>query len=104
MQRTVTARHFDMSDNLRERTETIMERLESAAPRPVSTDIVLDVQGETALAEIRLHLSRGEMIVASSEGPDHRSALDGAEAKLRTQLRKAVERPRRVRKPTTDQV
>lgn len=104
MQTTVTARHFEISDNLRERADTVMERLQNAAPRAVSNHIVFDVQGSTSVAEIRLHLSKGEVIVASGDGPDHRTALDRAEAKLRSQLRKAVERPRRVRKPASDQV
>ena len=104
MQTTITARHFEISDGLRERADAIMARLESAAPRPVSSHIVFDVEGSTSSAEIRLHLSQGEVMVATGEGPDHRTALDRAEAKLRSQLRKAVERPRRVRKPTTDQV
>jgi len=102
MQTTVTARHFDISDSLRERAGTIMDRLENAAPRPISNHIVFDVQGSTAVAEIRLHLSQGEAMVATGDGPDHRTALDRAEAKLRSQLRKAVERPRRVRKPSAD--
>lgn len=104
METTITARHFEISDGLRQRADTIMARLESAAPRPVSNHIVFDVQGSIPSAEIRLHLSQGEVMVATGEGPDHRTALDRAEAKLRSQLRKAVERPRRVRKPAPDQV
>ncbi|MEE8361872.1 MAG: HPF/RaiA family ribosome-associated protein [Gemmatimonadales bacterium] len=104
METTITARHFEISDGLRQRADTIMARLENAAPRPVSNHIVFDVQGSTPSAEIRLHLSQGEVMVATGEGPDHRTALDRAEAKLISQLRKAVERPRRVRKPAPDQV
>jgi ribosomal subunit interface protein len=104
MQTTITARHFELSDSLRSRADTIMERLEHAAPRPVSNHIVFDTEGPVAKAEIRLHLAKGEVIVASGEGPDHRTALDRAEAKLRSQLRKVTERPRRVRKPAPDQV
>jgi len=104
METTITARHFEISDGLRQRADTIMARLASAAPRPVSNHLVFDVQGSTPSAEIRLHLSQGEVMVATGEGPDHRTALDRAEAKLRSQLRKAVERPRRVRKPAPDQV
>ena len=103
MQTTITARHFELSDSLRERADTIMARLESAAPRPVSNHIVFDSEGSTPSAEIRLHLSQGEVIVATGEGPDHLTALDRAEAKLRSHLRKAVERPRRGREPTTDE-
>ena len=104
MQTTVTARHFELSDSLRARANTIMERLEQAAPRPVSNHIVFDTEGPIARAEIRLHVSKGEVVVASGDGPDHRTALDRAEAKLRSQLRRVSERPRRVRKPAPDQV
>ena len=103
MQTTITARHFEISDGLRDRADAIMARLENTAPRPVSNHIVFYSEGSTPSAEIRLHLSKGEVMVATGEGPDHRTALDRAEAKLRNQLRKAVERPRRVRKPTMDQ-
>jgi ribosome-associated translation inhibitor RaiA len=36
-------------------------------------------------------------LVAKGEGPDHRTALDRAEEKLRKQVEKASDRPRRTR-------
>ena len=53
MQTTITARHFELSDSLRERADTIMARLESAAPRPVSNHIVFDSEGSTPSAYTR---------------------------------------------------
>jgi ribosome-associated translation inhibitor RaiA len=40
---------------------------------------------------------RGEVLVAKGEGADHRTALDRAEEKLRRQVERASDRPRRAR-------
>jgi len=102
MRTTITTRHFDISDQLRDRADTVLARLAAASPRPVDGSVILDLEGTTSTAEIRLHLAGGEVAVASGEGPDHRTALDRAEERLRRQLRKAAERPRRDRKPAPD--
>ena len=45
----------------------------------------------------RLHVPRGEVLIAKGEAEDHRTALDRAEDKMRKQLEKASARPRRSR-------
>jgi ribosome-associated translation inhibitor RaiA len=49
------------------------------------------------VAELRLHLARGERLVARGEADDHRTALDRAEEKLRRQLDRTGPRARRSR-------
>jgi ribosomal subunit interface protein len=97
MQTTITARHCEISDALRERALAVVERLGNIAPRPMEASVVFDTDGQQQTAELRLHLATGDLLVAGGEAADHRSALDRAEEKLRKQLEKAAARPRRTR-------
>jgi ribosomal subunit interface protein len=97
MQPTITARHCEISDALRERAINVVERLGNLARRPMESAVVFDTDGIEQTAEIRLHVARGETLVARGEGVDHRTALDRAEEKLRRQVERAADRPRRSR-------
>lgn len=96
MQTTITARHCEIPDALRERAVTVMDRLGNLARRPMGATVVFDADGLDRTAELRLHVARGEVLVARGEGEDHRTALDRAEGKLRRQLEKRAQ-PRRSR-------
>jgi ribosome-associated translation inhibitor RaiA len=63
----------------------------------MESTVVFDTDGIELTVEIRLHVARGEVLVARGDGPDHRTALDRAEEKLRRQIERASERPRRSR-------
>ncbi|MGE5230329.1 MAG: HPF/RaiA family ribosome-associated protein [Deltaproteobacteria bacterium] len=97
MQTTITVRHCEVSEAVRERALAVSERLAQFAPRPLETAVVFDADGLQQVVELRLHVARGETFVARGEGADHRTALDRAEDKLRRQLEKANGRPRRAR-------
>jgi ribosomal subunit interface protein len=97
MQTTITARHCEITDAIRERALTVVERLGSIATRPMEASVVFDTDGQQQTAELRLHLATGDLLVAGGEAADHRTALDRAEEKLRKQLEKASARPRRSR-------
>ena len=97
METTITARHCEVSDPLRERAITVVERLGNLAPRPMEMTVVFDAEGDLQTVELRLHVARGEILVAKGEGSDHRSALDRAEQKLRRQVERASDRPRKGR-------
>lgn len=97
MRTTITARHCEISDALRERALTVLERLASITSRLMESAVVFDTDGGEQIAELRLHVVRGEVLVARGEGVDHRTALDRAEERLRRQLEKASSRPRRSR-------
>ncbi len=101
---TITARHCEISDALRARAESVLERLAGYSSRPVEASVIFDQEAELHQAEIRFHLSRGDHLVAKAEAADHRSALDKAEERLKRQLEKAYGRPRRGRKPEADAV
>ena len=96
MQTTITARHCEIPDALRERAAAVVDRVGSISSRAVEATVVFDEDGPSRTAEIRLHVTRGEVLVATGEADDHRTALDRAEEKLRRQLEKTA-RPRRSR-------
>lgn len=97
MQTTITARHCEISDALRERARTVVERVAALARRPIESTVVFDTDGDLRTAELRLHVARGELLVARGEADDHPTALDRAEEKLRRQLDKGTAHPRRSR-------
>jgi ribosomal subunit interface protein len=104
MKPTITARHCEISEPLRQRAVSVVERLEALASRPMESAVVFDTDGTGQTVEIRLHLARGEVLVARGSGVDHRSALDRAEDKLRRQIHRASERPRRSRSTQSDTI
>ena len=79
----------DLRRAARARPQPSLERLGSIAHRPIEATVVFDADGPLHTAELRLHVARGEVLVARGEGEDHRTALDRAEDKLRRQLEKA---------------
>jgi ribosome-associated translation inhibitor RaiA len=97
MQTTIVVRHSEIADGLRQRAITVVERLGNMAARPMEMTIVFDPDGLDRTVELRLHLAKGEILVATGEGADHRTALDRAEEKLRRQVERASGRPRRAR-------
>ncbi len=98
MQTIVTARHCDISQPLQERASAIADRVSALATRPISCTVVFDVEGTQSLAELRLVDARGTALVSHGEGPDHRTALDRAEERLKRQLETASGRQRRARR------
>jgi ribosomal subunit interface protein len=102
MQPTITARHCEISDGLRERAVTVVERLGNLASRSTEATVVFDTDATQRSAEIRLHVPREDVLVARGEAADHRTALDRAEERLRRQLERVTERPRRARSAPTD--
>jgi ribosomal subunit interface protein len=97
MEPTITARHCEVSDALRERAVTVVQRLGSQAPRAMEMTVVFDTEGNQQTVELRLHVAGGEILVATGDASDHRTALDRAEEKLRRQLERASNRPHRAR-------
>ena|SRR2546425_10876937 len=90
MRITVTARHCEVSDELRLRARTLLERLSKVATRPHDGQVIFSADHGVPTAEVRLHTARGVVHVGTAEGADHRSALDRAAARVRRQLDKAA--------------
>lgn len=103
MQTTITARHCEVTDALRERALAVTERLAQLSPHALDATVVFDAAPLAHSVEIRLHARGRKMLVGAGEGTDHRTALDRAEEKLRPQLVKAGRLRQRTRRaPTRD--
>ena len=89
MRVTITARHTDVSPDLRVRTRALVERLARVAPRPEDAQAIFSGDHGQAIVELRLHVARGKVLVGRAEAVDHRSALDRAAARIRRQLDKS---------------
>jgi ribosome-associated translation inhibitor RaiA len=90
---TITARHCDISEDLRARAR--LQRLGQVASRPHHLQLIFGAEHGRPNAELRLHTNRRHVHFAAADGPDHRSALDRVVAKVRRQLDKAPVRPAR---------
>jgi ribosomal subunit interface protein len=88
---TISARHFDISETLRDRAQAVSDRLEKLSPHALEATIVFETEAhpEACKVEIRLHARGRKVLIGIGEGTDHRTALDRAEEKLRPQLEKA---------------
>ncbi len=89
MRTTISVRHCEVSDVLRERALAVAGRLAELSPHALETTVVFDVGPLAHTVELRLHARGGRLLKGTGEGPDHRTALDRAEEKLRPQLLKA---------------
>lgn len=95
---TLSARHCEVTDTLRERAVAVAERLGGLSPHALEATIVFDHNALLASVEIRLHARGRKVLVGVGEGPDHRSALDRAEDKLRPQVLKTSQPRARARR------
>jgi len=89
MRIAVTARHCEVTSDLRERARALVERLARVASRPHDGQVIFGDDHGVAKVELRLHTARGLVVVGRAEGTDHRSALDRAAARVRRQLDKS---------------
>lgn len=94
MQVTVTALHCEITDAMQERAEQVAQRMAALVHRPIGCTVVFGMEKQVSTAELRLQDGRGDMLVASGEGSDHRTALDRAEERVRRQIETASGRRR----------
>jgi ribosomal subunit interface protein len=93
MKTTISARHCELSDALRDRADEVCNRLAQLSPHALEATVVFDAGfdagAQVQTVEIRLHSRGRKVLVGVGEGVDHRTALDRAEEKLRPQILKA---------------
>lgn len=91
---TVSARHdVRLVDALRTRAHEALDRLGHIGNRVIEGTAIFDSIAGSAWVEFRMHLTGGTMLVATAEAPDHRTALDRVEEKVRRQVQRANARP-----------
>jgi ribosomal subunit interface protein len=101
MRITTTARHTEISPELRARARSLVERLAKFATRAQGAQVIFGGDHGVATAELKLHIQRGAVLVGHAEGDDHRSALDLAVARVRRQLDKLPVKRRQARRRRT---
>lgn len=88
----ITARHCEVPEDVRERTEEQVQALAKYSPRASSADVVYMEERLTKVAEIIMHIDGGEPVVARGQGAEFRAALDEVIDHARRRLRKQRER------------
>ena len=94
MRITITVRHTDVDDDLRAHTRELVEKVVKLVRRPHHAQVIFTEDHGEASVEIEIHAPRGRVHVAKSQGPDQRSALDAAIARVKRQLLDGKETPR----------
>lgn len=93
MQVSITARHFDLTDGLREHTVERIERLSKYGVSLREAHAVLAVEKYRHRAEVTLH-GNGFHLTGASESDDMYTSVDMVAQKLETQVRRRKEKMR----------
>lgn len=91
MQITITGRHVELTDALRNYVENKFERLQRHHEPPTSAQVILTVEKLAQKAEGILQV-RGETVYADATEGDMYAAIDALTDKLDRQLKKHKER------------
>lgn len=87
MQKRITARHFDLTPDMKSKAEEEMDGLTRFYDRIVSAEFILDAERHRRLAELRVKVST-TTITATGETDDIYSAMGQAVDKVKAQLKK----------------
>lgn len=94
MRITITARHCEVTEHLRERARELVSRLEKIAPRLDTARVTFSEDHGEAEVELQMRGVRGQAHLARGAGGDHRTALDRAVERMRRQVRRGPARRR----------
>ena len=87
MQKMVTARHFDLTPEIRAKAEEEMEGLTRFFDNIISAEFILDQERHRRIAELRVKVYK-EVIAATGETDDIYTAIDTAVDKAKGRLNK----------------
>ena len=94
MQIQVTARHVEVSDDVREYIHEKAGKLPRFYDRIQEVEVILDHQSEQFSAEMIVRVDREPTIVASETGPDTFVLIDVVVGRLERQLKKMKDKRR----------
>lgn len=108
MKTTVTARHIELTGELRSEIERKLRRLDRVAHPEAEASVELighasHAAGESHVAEVTL-ISNGAVLRSTSPGATPLAAVDSVLDKLERQIVRSKERPRRVRERSLDEL
>jgi len=87
MQKTITARHFDLTSELREKAEVEMDGLTRYFDNIVSAELILDMERHRRIAELKVKVYK-EVLTATGETDDMYNAINMAVDKVKKQLKR----------------
>jgi len=87
MQITITARHFDLTDAIRDHIESELERIERYFTHIISAHFVLKLEKDRNCAEVILHVSKNDFKTEAIEDNMY-LAIDSAIEKAEKQIKK----------------
>lgn len=93
MKVSVTARHFDLTPELKERAEARLGRFGKFANGLSSAHVVLAVEKYRHIAEVSVHSRHGDF-KGKAESDDMVVSIDGACDKVERQIKRSVEKKR----------
>ena len=88
---TVTGRHMEMTDGLKNHIESSLGKISSHFDKVIDADVVLDVQKQRHIAEVNLN-ANGVRIHSKEDSADMYTSVDAAIAKLDRQVLKYKKR------------
>lgn len=104
MQVIVSARHCEVTEQLREVVETQFRRLDRFEPRVSRAEVRLLEEKNRWEVEATVSVERAGLVYASAHAPDFRTAVDRAVDKLSRQLRKVRSRRKDHQATPRDQI
>ncbi len=87
MLKKISARHFDLTEDLKEKAEAEMDSLTRYYENILSADLVLETERHRRMAELKIKVYN-QTITASGESDDMVNSIATAVDKVRTQLLK----------------
>ena len=87
MQKIITARHFDLTEEMRDRAETEMDALTRYFENIISAELVLDMERHRRKAELKVKVYNNTL-TASGETDDMYNSISVAVDKVKGQLKK----------------
>lgn len=87
MLKTITARHFDLSDDMKAKAEDEMEGLKRYFDNIISAELILATEKHIKIAELKVRVYN-QTLAAKADTDDFYSSIASAVEKIKTQLKK----------------
>jgi len=88
MKVSITGRHMELTDAIREHAESRLAKTSDEFPRLMSAHLILDVEKYRQMAELVIHAPNHVVVDAKEESSDMYASIDSAVDKAMKQLRK----------------
>ena len=87
MLKTITARHFDLSDEMRAKAEDEMEGLKKYFDNIISAELILATEKHIKIAELKVRVYN-QTLAAKADADDFYRSIASVVDKIKSQLRK----------------